>query len=73
MDPRWLIITPEDETGGRQRRFFGWAIWGIAVVLILGTLLLSRMWWQTAVFVSVVALVTVGGWLLTRWAMRGFP
>jgi hypothetical protein len=71
MDPRWLLITPEDKTGGRQRRFFGWLLWGLAVAVILAVLLLTRMWWQAAVFIGIVALLTLGVSALTRWALRG--
>jgi hypothetical protein len=71
MDPRYLIISPEDEEGGRQRRFFGWLIWGLIVAGIFVALLLTRMWWQAAVFAGIVASLTIGAALLNRWALRG--
>ncbi len=70
MDPRWLIISPEDETGGRQRRFFGWLVWILAVILILGLLLFAGMLWQAAVFAGIVVLIFVVGWWLGRWVLR---
>lgn len=66
MDPRYLIISPEDETGGRQSRFFSWAMWGIALVVLVGVLAWSGMYWQAAAVVAVALAVTVGYWALVR-------
>jgi len=66
MDPRYLIISPEDETGGRQRRFFSWLIWGVGLGALLVVLLLLGMFWPAAVLAVVALAVTLGVRLLGR-------
>ena len=66
MDPRYLLLTPEDETGGRQRRFSSWLIWAVGSVVLFGVLLLSGMFLAAGIVLGVVLLVTVGFRIVTR-------
>ena len=66
MDPRYLIISPEDETGGRQRRAFSWLLWIAGLVLVGGALLVLGMYWQLAVVLGVAAAVLLVTWLLGK-------